>query len=150
MGKLLKLLSELLKKAPKKGPKPKTNPAKKAKNEFPKRKPSATELCNKFVDKLLNDPKSIWGKSPEEIRDLFQNAGYKTVIESGKKGSKLSKQIRIEGHPKITNIQYHPGGGRHGGSYYKISTSTKGKIKVVDRATYKPTTGEKTEIIYKD
>ena len=72
--------------------------------------------------------------------------GSPTVV----KGSKLSKQIRLQKHSTITNIQVHPGGGRHGGSYYKISTSTKGIIKVVDRATYVPTLGEKATIIFMD
>jgi hypothetical protein len=40
-----------------------------------------------------------------------------------------------------------PGEGRHGGAYTKISTSTKGTIKVVDSATYKSTLGEKATII---
>ena len=39
--------------------------------------------------------------------------------------------------------------GRHGGGYYKISTTNKGIIKVVDKATYKPTEKEKAKIIYK-
>ncbi len=65
------------------------------------------------------------------------------------KGSKLSKQIQIKRFD-IQNIQVHPGGGRHGGSYYKISSSSKGIIKVVDRATYVPTLGEKATIIYMD
>jgi hypothetical protein len=45
------------------------------------------------------------------------------------------------------NIQVHPGGGMHEGAYYKISTSTVGKIKVVDPKTYKATPGEKAKII---
>jgi hypothetical protein len=35
------------------------------------------------------------------------------------------------------------------GVYYKISTSDRGIVKVVDKATYKPTPGEKATIIYK-
>ncbi|WP_309896818.1 hypothetical protein [Archangium sp.] len=48
------------------------------------------------------------------------------------------------------NIQVHPCGGRHGGSYYKISSSSRGIIKVVDRATSVPTLGEKATIIDMD
>jgi filamentous hemagglutinin len=58
--------------------------------------------------------------------------------------------IAIERHPHITQIQIHPGGGRHGGRYYKISTCTQGEIKVVDNATYRPTPGEKATIIPAD
>ena len=55
----------------------------------------------------------------------------------------------MKGHPEISQVQIHPGGGRHGGSYYKISTTTQGTIKVVDSSTYKPSVGEKAKIIYK-
>jgi hypothetical protein len=98
------------------------------------------------VNGLLSDPKSIWGDSPEDIQKAFQDAGYSAVIEPSTKGSKLSTQIKIGGHPEITNIQVHPGGGRHKGSYYKISTSTQGKVKVVDPITYVPDPKEKATI----
>ncbi|MCX8728745.1 MULTISPECIES: hypothetical protein [unclassified Gilliamella] len=45
--------------------------------------------------------------------------------------------------------RFHPGGGRHGGSYYKVSTTTQGTIKVVNPKTYKPNAGEKATIINK-
>ena len=100
-----------------------------------------------LVDNLIENPKYIWGKSAEDIAQQFKDAGYEVILEKSTKGSKLSTQIRIQGHPKIANIQVHPGGGRHGGSYYKISTSTQGTIKIVDPITYKPTPGEKATII---
>lgn len=43
----------------------------------------------------------------------------------------------------------HLGGGRHGGAYYKVSTSKEGIVKVVDKSTYKAMPGEKATIIYK-
>ena len=108
------------------------------------------EASRAFVGKLLSKPASIWGKGPDEIAEAFRKAGFEAVIEPSTKGSRLSKQIRIKGHPEIANIQVHPGGGRHGGSYYKISTSTKGKLKIVDRKTYVPLLGEKATIIHAD
>ncbi|MFD0520700.1 hypothetical protein [Paractinoplanes durhamensis] len=57
--------------------------------------------------------------------------------QSTKKGtSQRAQQVRVEGHPEITNIQVHPGGGRHtpeGSPYWKISTNTQGKTWVVPR-----------------
>ncbi len=106
------------------------------------------EDAARWIKQLLLNPKSIWGKGPEQIADVFRKAGYEVTIEQSTQGSKLSKQIRIK-KGGIQNIQVHPGGGRHGGSYYKISTS-KGVIKVVDRATYVPTPGEKAIIIFID
>ena len=100
------------------------------------------------VDCFLTEPKDIWGRTTEEIAAEFRRDGYEAVVEQSTKGSQLSQQIRIRGHGTIQNIQVHPGGGRHGGKYYKISTSTEGVIKVVDRATYVPTPGEKARIIF--
>ncbi|NOJ92786.1 SH3 domain-containing protein [Corallococcus coralloides] len=105
--------------------------------------------AGKWIERLLLNPKSIWGKGPEQIAEVFRQAGFEVKIAQSTKGSRLSKQIQIK-NSNIQNIQVHPGGGRHGGSYYKISTSSKGVIKVVDRATYVPTLGEKATIIFVD
>ncbi|WP_416309774.1 RHS repeat domain-containing protein [Spirulina sp. 06S082] len=84
------------------------------------------------IPDYINDPLSIWGKTAEEIQQEFEENGYEANIEQSTKGSKKSKQIRIK-HPEISNIQVHPGGGRHITPYYKISTSTQGKIWVVPK-----------------
>lgn len=46
------------------------------------------------------------------------------------------------------SIFYHPGGGKHGGSYYGISSGATGKIKVVNPETYIPLKGDRATIIY--
>lgn len=102
----------------------------------------------RWIERLLVEPKSIWGRSPEEIADVFRKAGRQVIVRQSRKGSKLAEIVEITGDNKIKQIQVHPGGGRHGGSYYKISTSTKGIIKVVDRASYVVIPGEKATIIY--
>ncbi|MGH3774033.1 MAG: hypothetical protein ACRDRW_22025 [Pseudonocardiaceae bacterium] len=104
----------------------------------------------RWVDELSRDPKIIWDPtaSAQEIAKKFEMAGYKVEIQPSTKGSKFSTQIRIQGPGPIQNIQVHPGGGRHGGAYYKISTSTEGVIKIVDRTTYKLIPGEKAKIIF--
>jgi hypothetical protein len=89
-----------------------------------------------FVDNVAGDPRSVAGRSAEDIADQFTAAGYPaTVQQSSKKGtSGNAVQVRIEGHPEITNIQVHPGGGRHtpeGSPYWKISTSTTGRTWVI-------------------
>jgi Flp pilus assembly pilin Flp len=98
------------------------------------------------VGQVVQNPKSVWGKSADEIADSFNAAGYKATVRQSTKGSQQAQIIEIKGHKEITQIQVHPGGGRHGGAYVKISTSTQGKIKVVDPATYKPTPGESVDI----
>lgn len=99
--------------------------------------------------RILEKPKKIWGRSAEDIAKDFKDAGY-TVVEKGSKvaGNK-SEIIKIQGHKQITQIQVSPSSRRHGGAYYKISTSDRGVVKVVDKKTYKPTPGEKSTIIYK-
>ena len=46
------------------------------------------------------------------------------------------------------SIFYHPGGGKHGGSYYGISSGATGKIKVVNPETYITLKGDRATIIY--
>ncbi|WP_250002467.1 hypothetical protein [Actinoplanes sp. M2I2] len=91
-----------------------------------------------FVDNVVSEPRSVAGKSAQDIADQFTAAGHVAHVEqSTKRGTSLrAQQVRIEGHPEVTNIQVHPGGGRHtpeGSPYWKISTSTQGKIWVVPR-----------------
>nr|ACR33040.1 hypothetical protein [Actinoplanes garbadinensis] len=89
-----------------------------------------------FVDEVVSNPRSVAGHSAQSIADQFNAAGYSAVVEqstrSGTSGNAI--QVRIHGHPDITNIQVHPGGGRHtpeGSPYWKISTNTVGKIWII-------------------
>ncbi|MFI7546705.1 hypothetical protein [Actinoplanes sp. NPDC049599] len=89
-----------------------------------------------FVDTVTADPRSVAGRSAQDIADQFTAAGYPATVEqSRKKGtSGNAVQVRIRNHPEITNIQVHPGGGRHtpeGSPYWKISTNTAGKTWVI-------------------
>jgi hypothetical protein len=102
----------------------------------------------RWVERLLANPRIIWGRSPQEIADALRLAGRNVVTRQSRKGSKLAEILEVKGDRRIAQIQVHPGGGRHGGSYYKISTSDKGIIKVVDKATYVPIAGEKATILY--
>jgi len=110
---------------------------------------SGKKTVKHFKKSFLKNYKNIWGKSVNEIVKELEKDGATCVLRQSTKGSKKAIIIEVRGHNKITQIQYHPGGGRHGGSYYKISTSTEGIIKVVDRNTYIPSIGEKAKIIYK-
>jgi len=89
-----------------------------------------------FVDNVTADPRSVAGRSAQDIADQFTAAGYPATVEqTRKKGtSGNAVQVRIQNHPEITNIQVHPGGGRHtpdGSPYWKISTNTAGKTWVI-------------------
>lgn len=109
---------------------------------------SATRTSDvNIVNNIVDDPKPIWGKSAKDISNDLNNSGYNVNIRQSNKGSAKATIIDIESHPKISQIEVHPGGGRHQGAYYRISTTTQGKIKVVDPATYKATPDEKATII---
>jgi large repetitive protein len=110
-------------------------------------------LPNDPIDpgEILQNPKSIWGKTADEITKAFQDAGYGAELKNPKPGtSGLAQPIKISGYKGIDQIQVHPGGvgTLHQGPYIKISSSTNGIIKVVDRNTYVPTPGDKATIIY--
>jgi hypothetical protein len=82
--------------------------------------------------KLLKDPKSIWGKSVDQIKKLFEDNGYKMTLKAPDKGtSEKAIVYEVSGHSDINKVQYHPGGGVHGGSYYKIETKGQSSVKVV-------------------
>ena len=99
---------------------------------------------------ITNDPLSIWGKSASDVASIFEQEGYKTVTRQSTKGSMKATIIEVHGHSKISQIQIHPGGGRHSGQYYKISTSDEGIIKVVDKNTYKGSPEERAKIIFNE
>ncbi|WP_437580754.1 SpvB/TcaC N-terminal domain-containing protein [Sorangium sp. So ce887] len=98
---------------------------------------------------FLKDPPAIWGRTAQDIADAFGTAGYSTTVRGSLRGSRASTIVEISEHPSINQIQVHPGGGRHGGAYYKISTSTEGTIKIIDPETYLPTPNENARIIHR-
>uniref|UniRef100_UPI0019341E3F hypothetical protein n=1 Tax=Gilliamella sp. ESL0250 TaxID=2705036 RepID=UPI0019341E3F len=107
--------------------------------------PAKGNIANDFT----HSPQSIWGRSVEDLVGDFRAAGYQVNVRQSSRGSGQAVIIEVKGHPEISQIQIHPGGGRHGGSYYKVSTTTQGTIKVVDPSTYKPSAGEKAKIFNK-
>ena len=107
--------------------------------------PIKINIANDFT----KSPQSIWGRSADDIAKDLQAAGYQVNIRQSTRGSGQAVIIEVKDHPEISQIQIHPGGGRHGGSYYKVSTTTQGTIKVVDPNTYKPSVGERATIINK-
>lgn len=98
-----------------------------------------------LADDLLTTPKMIWGKSAQQVADDFTAAGYSVAIRQSTRGSGNAVIVQVKGHPAISQVQVHPGGGRHGGAYYKMSTSTQGIVKVVG-SDYRAIAGEKATI----
>jgi len=109
-------------------------------------KPAATSIT---AAAILSDPASLWGRSAREIAEALNAEGLQARVRQSTRGSGRAEVIDIQGHGTLQQIRVHPGGGRHGGAYVNISTSTQGKIKVVDPKTYVPLAGEKARIVPK-
>lgn len=92
------------------------------------------------VDDIFSDPTRLKGYTADELQKVLGNDWTRGVYGSNGGGWKL-----MNGD---ISIFYHPGGGKHGGSYYGISSGATGKIKVVNPETYIPLKGDKATIIY--
>ena len=92
------------------------------------------------VDDIFSDPTRLKGYTVDELQKVLGNDWTRGVYGSNGGGWKL-----MNGD---ISIFYHPGGGKHGGSYYGISSGATGKIKVVNPETYIPLKGDKATIIY--
>jgi len=88
-------------------------------------------------DDIVANPKSLMGKSADEIGSILGEGWQKGAYGSKKTGWKFTKD---DG-----SVFYHPGGGRHGGSYYGFSNGKLGKNKVVG-SDYIPLKGDKATI----
>ena len=92
------------------------------------------------VDDIFSDPTRLKGYTVDELQKVLGNDWTRGVYGSNGGGWKL-----MNGD---ISIFYHPGGGKHGGSYYGISSGATGKMKVVNPETYIPLKGDKATIIY--
>jgi len=87
---------------------------------------------------IVDDPTSLWGKSADEVGEILGDTWTKGTYGTKSNGWKFTNGDKM--------IAYHPGGGRHMGSYYKISCGKNGIIKVVG-SDYIAGIGEKAKII---
>ena len=92
------------------------------------------------VDDIFSDPTRLKGYTVDELQTILGNDWTRGVYGSNGGGWKL-----MNGD---ISIFYHPGGGKHGGSYYGISSGATGKIKVVNPETYIPLKCDKATVIY--
>jgi hypothetical protein len=92
------------------------------------------------VDDIFSDPTRLKGYTVDELQTILGNDWTRGVYGSNGGGWKL-----MNGD---ISIFYHTGGGKHGGSYYGISSGATGKIKVVNPETYIPLKGDNATIIY--
>lgn len=90
------------------------------------------------VDDIVKNPQSLYGKSKADVSKILGDGWTEGAYGSSKTGWKFTKGDQ--------SIFYHPGGGRHGGSYYGYSSGATGKIKIVG-PDYVPLPGDKATII---
>ena len=111
-------------------------------NEYFKRKYGAENVGWNFdsIEDVVNDPIRLKKYTADELEKVLGSEWKKGVYGRAGGGWKFLKDD--------ISLFYHPGGGRHNGSYYGISTATTGKIKVVNSNTYTPLSGDKATIIY--
>jgi RHS repeat-associated protein len=99
----------------------------------------ATRGFRSFDDVVAN-PQNLWGRSADEVQEMLGQGWQRAPYGSAKTGWKFTKGDK--------SIFYHPGGGRHVGSYYGFSSSVLGKNKIVGPG-YKPIMGDKAKILMK-
>jgi RHS repeat-associated protein len=89
-------------------------------------------------EEILKNPIKIVGRTADEIETMLGKGWTRGAYGSQKTGWKF-----ISGDKSIF---FHPGGGRHAGSYYGFSSAKIGKIKIVGQR-YVPISGDKSTII---
>lgn len=108
--------------------------------------------ADNFLDSVLNDLSIIQNLSAQEIAEIFTDGGYNAYIRASNRGSRRSTHVVIERNSSVTQIELHPGGGRHtpeGEPYWRISTSTRGTIRIVPRS-FRGADRVNGEVIYYD
>ena len=90
-------------------------------------------------DSFIDDPTSVVGKTEAEMGELLGEEWTHGTYGPSGTGWKYIYGDKL--------VAYHPGGGRHVGSYYKLSSAKYGKIKVVG-PDYIPIPGDSAKIIW--
>ncbi|MGN1157131.1 MAG: RHS repeat-associated core domain-containing protein [Agathobacter sp.] len=90
---------------------------------------------------FVENPESIKGKTASDISKMLGDTWTQGTYGTNGNRWKFNNGDKM--------IAYHPGGGRHVGSYYKLSSAGIGKIKIVG-ANYVPIAGDKALIIWDD
>ena len=93
------------------------------------------------LDSFIENPQGLKGKTANDMSEILGDTWIQGTYGSAKSGWKFNKGDKM--------IAYHPGGGRHGGSYYKLSSEPTGKIKFVG-PDYVASPGDKAIIIQID
>ena len=93
------------------------------------------------LDDILRNPNILRNSTPQEVHRFLQSNGH-NVVPLGK-GSTAGIPYSQGGGFRVNwggdrILQYHPGGGVHSGSYWKISSGPTGSIRIPITGTFIP------------
>jgi RHS repeat-associated protein len=95
----------------------------------------ATAAGISSVDDIFANPQAIRGLSPADLGDVIsraEQAGWRvgTLTRGSRAGEGLTlRELNAQGNLTGRYIQWHPGGGHHGGGpYWKISSPVGGRV----------------------
>jgi hypothetical protein len=93
------------------------------------------------LDDFVNDPSKLNNMNPTDFYNHLKSNGYNPTPLS--RGSTAGVPFEQGGAFKVNwggdrILQYHPGGGVHSGSYWKISSGPTGTVKIPISGTYVP------------
>ncbi len=76
----------------------------------------------------------VWGGTVDDFVLAYQMDGATLTRLPPKKGtSGRAQAYSVQGHPEISEFQYHPGNGRHeSGEYYKFVFKDGTEIRMID------------------
>ena len=106
---------------------------------WPSEQPSQEPSTNDCFDSLIADPTNVVGKTADDMAAELGDGWTRGTYGTSGNGWKFNNGDKM--------VAYHPGGGRHVGSYYKLSSSAAGKIKVVG-PDYVAIPGDRATIIW--
>jgi hypothetical protein len=98
----------------------------------------ATKTALNSFDDIVTNPTVLWGKTENEVANILGDGWTRGAYGSKKTGWKFIKGDK--------SVFYHPGNGRHTGSYYGFSRAQGGKVKIVN-SDYIPSINDKALII---
>ena len=84
---------------------------------------------------LEKNPANIWGSDISKIKEGFEMERASLVVREPKAGKHSGKShyYDIKGHDLYKEVEYHPGGGKHGDeTYYKLVKHDGTQIRVID------------------
>jgi filamentous hemagglutinin len=80
----------------------------------------------------------VWGTSLDDIGRSLEMDG--ATFTYGKRATSNAESLKVSGHPEISEVVAHPGGGQHVGPYYKFDMKDGSQIKIIDPSNYRPKT----------